>query len=212
MSLIARIQQVELVDHQSWWSQNSGSVLLAIAAVLGAGLAAYVAMRNHKQQLKHDREMRNRDATRNTIDDAIEGIADAVIHTANLGARITSLETARARRQEVDSTGEGNLAAAKAAFEKVDKKVAELIRPTYEAANVMAFQTARLEIRLGNGHPVARCHKGVREALDGWNDSLTDGIRRNRTNAELEGTEERIEDLSRARTDFDTACHGWMNE
>ena len=59
MIFIAAVQQVELVSGESWWHQNSGSLVLAVAAVTAAVVAAYVAIHNQRQQLAHDRFLRN---------------------------------------------------------------------------------------------------------------------------------------------------------
>jgi len=55
-----------------------GPALLAIAAILAAGLAAYVAVRNHRAQLAHNRTERDREHARESIRAAAETIAETL--------------------------------------------------------------------------------------------------------------------------------------
>jgi hypothetical protein len=212
MLFLAHTHQVELVNNESWWSQNSGSIFLAVAAILAAGLAAYVATRNHRQELQHDRKMRNREATREVIDDSLERIGEALMLTATLGSEVWALEQERRPLTEPGLEDEQQRAAATASVEEAAKLVMGVIEPAFDAANMMDTDRMRLAIRLGDGHPVVAHHRKTREALNQWHDAIVVGTKRNRSDDEAMDAQARLEEFGQAKSQLDAACRDWFNE
>lgn len=62
---------------------SSGSILVALAAVFAAGLAAWIARKNHAEQLAHDRAIRDLGHARQSLSAAVETVADAVDSVTN---------------------------------------------------------------------------------------------------------------------------------
>lgn len=211
MLTLMQLQQVELVSNESWWSQNSGSIFIAIAAIVAAGLAAYVAIRNHHQQLDHDRNMRNREATRTIIDIAVEEIGEAILRTAKFRAQMSAAERAREQLADLSPDDEQKLEAARAEVQEAEKDLLGAVDPAFNAANAMDINTMRLAIRLGDDHPITSHHRQTRDALDKWHDAITRGLEENRNEAEIDQTQQRLTDFGRARTKFDAACRTWLN-
>jgi uncharacterized membrane protein len=207
--ILAAIQKVEVVGGESWWSHNSGSLFIGIAAVVAASVAAYISIRNHREQLIHDREIRDRDATREAIDSAVEGISDCILRAATFSAQITSLESARDRLEESEPGAESDLRGA------IDRALAavEIDFPSVVAAvNTMFSNTIRLAIRLGDDHPITARHAETRNALGKQMRAVEEGRHENRSEAQKKAAEELVNDLQIARTAFESACYAWLNE
>lgn len=136
-ALLAVVQEVELVSDQSWWSENASSVLLAVAAIGAAFLAAWVANRNHKRQLAHDRDLQNQDHIREVIDAASLSATDA--HAA-LGDYVFSEGGTEEWRSDLFNDAQGKI-------------------------NAIKNLTYRLKIRLGEDSEIAKKHDAICDEL-----------------------------------------------
>ena len=135
--LLAVIREVELVSDESWWSENAGSILLAVAAASAACLAAYVANRNHKRQLAHDRDIQNQDHIREVIDAADVSLTDA--HSA-LNEYVFSGGGSEDWRNDLYCEAQGKI-------------------------NAISNLTHRLRVRLGEDSEIAMTHDVICDAL-----------------------------------------------
>ena len=57
---------------QSFLGTFSGPALIALAAITAAGVAAWVARKNHAEQLAHDRDLRNLDHAHQSVSAAVD--------------------------------------------------------------------------------------------------------------------------------------------
>jgi ABC-type nickel/cobalt efflux system permease component RcnA len=210
--VLAVIQKVELVGGESWWSHNAGSILVGIAAIIAAGLAAYVSVRNHKQQLAHDRDVRDRDATRESIDQAVRGISLLILQGVILSGHVRTLEVAREGLDAIDPDNADALARQRAQIDSVGKAVQEIIPSISSATNTVHADTIHLSIRLGRRHPVAVAQSTTREALKSWVLLLNKGLGQNRSEEERTAADQGQKEIGKARNDFESACFAWMNE
>lgn len=191
-----KAQPVEVVlEHEGWWAHNSGPMVLAIAAITAAGLAAYVAIRNNRQQLEHDRDMRERAHVRDTIDAAMLG-ASATIHA--LSAVTSDLAV---KKSHAGTMGEE---AEKTLEEETEK---DLLKAS-SAESEMRANHLRLDLRLGSSHPIVVSHGGLREALTSASNALLSGIIRKDGERSPEEAH-RIAAL--ALEDFRSACRDWFS-
>jgi hypothetical protein len=85
VTLLSLILKVEQVGGPSSFEELIGPLLVAIAAIVAAGLAAWVARRNHSSQLAHDRQLRDMDYARRSIGLAVNNIAVAVDTATSYG-------------------------------------------------------------------------------------------------------------------------------
>lgn len=135
-ALLGVIQEVELVSDQSWLSENLGSVVVAVAAITAAFLAAWVANRNHKGQLAHDRFLQNQEDTRAVMDAAVEAMSDA----------------SEAFTDYVYMGGS-------------DTERFELHNTAQEKINGVKYMTDRLRLRMGEKHEITEKHREVAAEL-----------------------------------------------
>jgi len=187
------VHKVELVGGESWLEHNS----VAIAAITAAALAAFVAVANHRAQLRHDREMRNRDHVRDTIDNAI----DSANRTRTAMNRFLSLLTTIEDRR-----GEPNV-------ELPAENIQELIErreETIASIRLMASSQTRLAIRLGAKAPVAKAHKALLSAFLAVFKYAFKGVLENRPSDIREEDTQREQKLESAFGEFRTACEGWF--
>jgi hypothetical protein len=80
-----------------------GPALIALAAISAAFVAAWVARRNHEQQLRHDRELRDLDHARQSINSAVETVAEGVDAMSKLSVASEAASEARQRVEEAES-------------------------------------------------------------------------------------------------------------
>ena len=187
-ALIAVVQEVELVSNESWWSENIGPLVVAGAAVFAASLAAWIADRNHKRQLVHDRDLQNQDHIREVLDaanvsatDAHESVNDYLYTTGGSG------------------TSRGEL------FNDAQAKI-----------NAINNLTHRLRVRLGEDSEIAKKHEAIGNALQTAVDDEV--ARRGgshqaaSTGASVEDEAEQIRwtPVKAAFREFRHECHDWF--
>jgi len=158
-----------LSAHQSapdgWWAHNAGSTFVGAAAVVAAALAAFVATRNHREQLKHDREMRDRAHIRDTLDAALQGLNKAIEASALAGASLTVRESYfQAKWAEEEDPEQSKKRWRKTATTDMEK--------AFKTELTMRANQVRIEIRLGTDHPIAVRHSAVMEELIAINERV----------------------------------------
>jgi len=183
--------QIGPVSHESWWAHNSGSIAVAVAAILAAGLAAYVAITNRREELAQDRELHERAHIRDTLDRALENIDRSISVNAEANA------VARAARTVED--------------QQKKEELEDRLKPLLAAA--MADETAlrggqvRLELRLGKNHAVATAHQKLVNELSAWADTANALARSSDSSIPDDaGTDQ----ASEAFAAFRAACRTWF--
>lgn len=149
--LIAGVQKVELVGGESWLSHDLGSILLAVAAITAAGLAAWVATRNHRQQLEHDRSLRKEDHIRDTIDAAVASANDALLTINGFLSNVQTTEVWRETTNQIlgDSTlTDAEQSEANATNEKWRRELEAERETCHPKLQTMRAVNVRLELRL----------------------------------------------------------------
>jgi len=194
--LLAGAQKIELVGGEGWWQKNGGSVALAIAAITAAAIAAYVAIRNHRQQLAHDRYLRNQDHMRNTIDAALVSANETRNAMDRFMASVETLEEARNENKDISEDFQDE------AKGDADESLLRL--------QAMRAVQVRVETRLGIEHPVATSHRDAFASYNRIFTEVVDGLRANREEQVREGDAEREQVAQDGFEAFQTACHGWF--
>jgi hypothetical protein len=215
IGLAVVVQKFEQVGGEGWLSSHIGSILVAIAAISAAGLAAHVAIRNQRQQLAHDRHLRNQDHLRDTIDAAVASASDAVLALSMFLSNIQAVEIWRETSDEAlgdaGALQEDRVAARKAEEKWLGELMAE--RDTcYPKLNVMRATNVRLELRLGGRHPIVSSHERTREALFTLMSEAIGGILAIRPKSVSDGDDDRLDAAGDAFSDFRSACSRWFSE
>ncbi|HEU4393328.1 MAG TPA: hypothetical protein VFR04_06805 [Solirubrobacterales bacterium] len=130
--------------------------MLATAAVIAAGLAAWTANRRIDKQLTHDRKMRDLDEMRGVIDEANGAVTESISAILHLRSRTPVI----GYEQEKGETIEGFLA---------DEEAVRIRREAAEDAHDKTFAVApehgRLRLRFGADHPVPQSYMANRDGL-----------------------------------------------
>jgi hypothetical protein len=95
--------EVQEVGGDSLLEGLAGPALIAVAAIIAAFVAAWVARRNHEEQLGHDRGLRDLDHARQSINSAVETVAEAVNACSGLAVAAWAASEARERAEEAQS-------------------------------------------------------------------------------------------------------------
>jgi hypothetical protein len=171
------------VDDGGWLSNNLGSILLAFAAFGAAALAAYVSVHNQGKQLQHDRELQNREQTRDSIDAAVGAVSDAVIAIHTYATSRSNAPNPVGEPQRAELTAERSNA--------------------WSAINGMRATNVRLELRFGRKHEIVTTHAATRAAIEAlWNDPKT---------SKSEEVDEKADAVGNAFLAFRAACHKWFS-
>lgn len=219
LELIAEVQKVELVDGGgNWLSQNANTFVLAIAAFLAASVAMLNVSRqlrsdrqNQRDELTHDRMMRNRDYIRDTIEAGATLAGDARIAIDN------ALETTQALdsvRDELDAgAGAGEMINNYEIHRRgLAERLGKRIPPAREHLAAMREMILRLELRLDPEHGIVTTYKTLREALSQALDNLAPALRDARSQESRESDGARQEKVEAAFGGFRAACYEWFNE
>lgn len=182
--LVRAALDIHLGPNESWLSHNAGSLMVAAAAFFAAGLAAYVATRNHRQLLEHDRFLQNKEQTRESMEKAVAAANDAIV------SMHTYLNTAR---KEIEN-------------EKSVPTRAEVDEKLY----TLETSTALLSLRLGESHTVVDKHAVIAEALRDLLKVVTASAKDlSQFDQKVPAGRKAV---GKAFADFRQACHSWLNQ
>lgn len=182
--LLRAALDIHLGPNESWLSHNTGSVLVAAAAFFAAALAAYVATRNHRQQLEHDRFLQNKEQTRESMEKAVAAANDAIVSVH------TYLNTARKEIEKENGAP---------SREGVEGKLY-----TLETSNAL------LHLRFGEDHTVIKKHTAISTTL---RDLLkTVDLSANDLAKFDEKVPAGRSAVGTAFSEFRQACHSWLDE
>jgi hypothetical protein len=206
LGLLLGAQQIELIGggSESWFSHNA----IAIAAITAAGLAAFVAVRNQRRQLAHDRLMRSRDYVRDAIDEAAKAAGEARI--AAEGA-LEARQELEQRRDEIEKAKKENPGGPRlwGISDLVD--VADEKRHlAKESLNHMREARSRLNLRLAHDDPVVVAYENLREALRSLF-SVDESLKENRAQGVRDADEARREAVQDAHAEFRRTGVAWMH-
>jgi len=95
--------EVQEVGGDGFLEGIAGPALIAVAAIVAAFVAAWVARRNHEEQLGNDRSLRDLDHARQSINSAVETVAEAVDACSGLAVAAWAASEACERADEAQS-------------------------------------------------------------------------------------------------------------
>lgn len=200
--------------NESWLTQNGGSLLIAVAAICAALLAAYVSIRNHRQQLDHDREMRDRDNTREAVDSAAADLQACFDLLRSVAARCRLVESRRSEIAELagnpQATNDEKADAHRRYTLRADEAV-EALERSVQTQNSVRTGNLRLSLRLGSDHSITTAHAAAEEALREWRVHLIPLLTTDRTEEERQAGKDLAAAASDAIEAFRDSCFAWYH-
>jgi hypothetical protein len=194
-----------MYSESNWSAETAGLEhnTIAIAAISAALLAALVAILNRRAELRHDREMRNRDHIREVVDLTYVEAGQVMTKVSELMGAVHGTEAWRK---------ESNDELSESVIEAIDSDLDEKDTSAHISIMNLAPATGRLEMRLGNSHPIARTHRILRGAIRAMYDRAPSSLRENRPDDAMEVDEQLTNAVSSAHAEFREACFQWINE
>jgi hypothetical protein len=95
--------EIQEVGGNGFLEGIAGPALIAVAAIIAAFVAAWVARRNHEEQLGNDRSLRDLDHARQSINSAVETVAEAVDACSGFAVAAWAASEACERAEEAQS-------------------------------------------------------------------------------------------------------------
>jgi hypothetical protein len=205
LGLLLGAQQIELIGGgEGWFTRNA----IAIAAITAAGLAAYVAIRNQRRQLAHDRLMRSRDYVRDAIDEAAKAAGEARIAVEEALEACQELEQ---RRDEIEKRRKGNPGRMGPWGISDDEDAADKkLRLAKKSLHHMREARSRLNLRLAHDDPVVVAYETLREALRSLF-PVDEPVKSNRARAIRDADEIRLKAVQDAHAQFRRTGVAWMH-
>lgn len=196
---------------ESWWDKNSGDLLLAAAAFLAAGLAAFVSIQNRKKELAQDRYLRDREHIRDTLDATVATMSAAQTAVGDFYAHVTHGEVFRDEQRQI---AEQATPPETAELEAREKELEELLGAERDKARPLlqelAVSQVRLGIRLPEDHPIVTKHAAAYDAADNLFLALLPGVDDNRPQEHREADVNRNKLRHALNGNFRNACRDWF--
>ena len=199
---------VQLVG-EPWWQGLIGPVALAVAAILAAAIAAYVATHNHRRQLEHDRTERDREHARESIRAAAKTVGEIFepLTAYELAVRADDKAT-----KEVEALETSEDERAKRAAAERQLKRAEKVRDTRVKAEPLVVKTMvdsiSLRISFGAESAVFQSYRELSLVFKQWFEACAP-TKDGRTERDAREDDEANEEIHHALVAFQTACEDW---
>jgi hypothetical protein len=211
LGLLAAIKKVELVGGESWLEHNS----VAIAAIIAAVVAASVAILNRRAQLRHDREMRNREHTRDTIDEAVGTINEAARAVATFQMKVQATDHNWEHFARVEADKSLPLDAQQRVRQDLQKSRNELHSSSQEIDQIigeLVSMKVRMVTRLGKEHPIVSSYTAFELSVQELYVSEAGAIHMLRPDSMREDDQWRLDTLRNRFKEFREACYRWFND
>lgn len=186
-----------------------GPALLAVAAILAAGLAAYVAIQNHRRQLEHDRAERDREHARDSIRAAAETIAETLDPLGAYEIAVRADDNAAKHADTLDGSGDeqAKQEAAKQQLQQA-KKVRKARGKVGDRLIKMMVDSISLRISFGAESPVFQHYRELSRTFNGRFQACAPTIE-GRAQREAAGEDDQTDKTGVALDAFQKACEEW---
>ena len=198
---------------ESWLSHNLGSIVLAVAAVAGASLAAFVAIWNRRKELEHDRYLTNQEHIRTVIDATVIQSSATQTLVGDFLSYITVFEADRTKQQQAaQAVGTSKEQEKLDKWEREAREKLEAEREkTRPKLQELMESSIRLSIRLPLDDPIVLTYEKAYQAANALFLALSPGVTENRS----EDSRKADKALNKARHEasraFRDACRAWFN-
>ena len=179
---------------------------------MAATLAAYTAKGNHREQLQHDRAMREDEHTRELLDTIVERAQELFWAVRRWDNELVEMEAKRVSLQARLASGLSEEATNSLQVERQDNEeaITQSVSNANQHAIEMNLDTIRLILRLGDDHAIVGAHEELKDAVEAAVDMREIAKTRNRTKEKLVAAEESSEDGKEKLGVFLAACRDWF--
>jgi hypothetical protein len=190
-------------------------MLIALAAVIAASLAAAVAVRNHREQLQHDRELRAREQVGQLLDKAFDSAAIVIEASVKLRNLVEMfLETQESLNVVLadPQVDEERRAAADDRLKKRRDELEEARQSLIDRTVQARWNSMRMQLRLDSPEivlPYREFLKAVADRRGGLEEAMEVG---EWSSERAEGDDAYAEAGRNALTDFSAGCMHWFSE
>ncbi len=217
---------IHLTGGHSLLEDLIGPALLALTAILAAGIAARTANERQaaqlahdrelqKVQLAHDREQRNRQHVRDSVDDAVHSVDAALRLMFEYEALIMVGDPQRTERRNVlDDGGASSNAKADAlrALKEETDEIHAQSQAVYDANIDLTSENLRLSLRLGKDHAIVKSQQALRDVYATRHDTLEPLYKRPLTDKDREEIHSASKSTEAIFYSFFEDCRKWFEE
>jgi hypothetical protein len=203
VSLISlAVQQVELIDHKSWFAAHEGSLVLA-----GAALAALLGtIIDRRRALANDRHIKRLEHVRDRIDEALRAMADGHQAVSEFFSNIKPFEDRRAT--------ERSKASPPVNLQELEDEIKKWLTSKRDAAapkvNALAPQASSLFVRLGPEDELYKRFEKCQELNFQLYGRLLPGVDENRSPEDQTGDAAVNKERHEAFHNWEDACRKWF--
>ena len=222
--------EVRLTGGKPWWHELIGPVLLSLTAVAAAAIAAKTAnsrqaaqlasdselqSKLQSERLAYDREQRNRQHIRDTVDEAMRGVDSAFRIIAEYEATIVVNESERTENRKVMDDDGVPLDERSKKLEALSDEINQLSvagEAVYDAGTDLLSENLRLAVRLGKGHPIVKSHGSFHDAYSKRHETLKPLSKRPITDDDRSRLDAENNATSSLAANFLERCREWFEE
>lgn len=195
---------------------------IVVAALVGAWFVARYAGKNVSKelvaaeqrletQMAHDRELRDRQATREMVDDVVAIMTEVLSSSADFAV---SIKEAESFRREIATTENGSESRSNVEERLGDLESGDLGRHSqrsFEALFKCPPAHVRLRLRFPKGHPILIAFNQWYEVVKASRKNFAKGLTRLRTEQELKESTEMGKTIPSSLENFVTAVRDWID-
>lgn len=191
-----------------------GPILIAGAAIVGAALAAAVAIWRMRVQLAHDRKMRSQEHRRDSLDAAIETVDETFRAVTVMTGRVQQAPGLRegplAILQNPDSSATAK-EEAEGEIDEIHDACKEAIKQARERDIEMTVQVVRLNLRFGE-HEISNCYDALCDAFSRQVDVAESEVENPLTDEQMRELTEAEDLATECFANLMVACEEWLTK
>lgn len=221
LAVLTEPVDVRLIEDNDWFDPFLVPLAIILAGLIAGGLAWLV----HRQSLeaedrrlkgtfRHERRMRNRDASRAALDEVLSRISLILETTTDFVGNVVVLEAVKAESEEARrrETSDSELQSLGLRLADAHEKVNKTTMPAHHATAEGMRAIFKLQLWFADDQPIVQAFARWQEAIRRWFDLVREGAVEPRSAKALEESEAQLKESSEALKDFLDAARAWSRE
>jgi hypothetical protein len=176
-----------------------GPALIAGTAVFAAWLAARTANNRQREQLDHDRDMRDREDIRDTLDGSSERAETCLRGLRGFSAAIQAARP-KGSEEELDE----------ADAEELRKEVLNAQGQAHGHLQEMIADLIRIGLRFPEEDPITECHMDLHDAYEEWYDAMAADWAGDSDDSKEDAVPQAEKAAAKAFEQFMLNCRAWF--